>query len=104
MKEEELNEEGVLRRPPLKPLDEIWLKKYEMLEMTFDMTPTQKIPLLSLLNISLHYVPKNESRKAFVSSLKLKKEKLNLKEATSVMSSKVEQIWMKEVEKLWKKR
>lgn len=67
------------------------------------------IRFMSLLNISIHCVLKNEHEKAFVSSLKIKKKKLELndvvvQEVTSVMLPEVEQSWMKEVEKLWKKR
>ncbi|CAI8593820.1 unnamed protein product [Vicia faba] len=80
MKEEELKEEGDLRRPPPKPTGAIWLEKYEALEMTSDMTPTQKIPFLSLLKISVYCVLKNENGKAFVSSLKVNKKKLKSKD------------------------
>ncbi|KAI5405156.1 Plasma membrane ATPase 1, variant 2 [Lathyrus oleraceus] len=59
--------------------------------------------------MKVHCVLKNEHEKAFVSSLKIKKKKLELndvvvQEVTSVMPPEVEQSWMKEVEKLWKKR
>ncbi|CAI8610518.1 unnamed protein product [Vicia faba] len=109
MKDEEFDKEGVLRRPPPKPPDEMWLNKYETLDMTSSMTSTQKIPLMSLLEILVYCVMKNEHGKAFVFSLKLKKKMLKSKDVivqkeTFVMPHEVEESCMKEVEKLWKKR